>query len=360
MPQDGRIRPGEARSAGSLRRRRVPQTWPKHGRFRILAIDGGGIRGVFPATLLAELERRNTGGRPIGAFFDLIAGTSTGGILALGLAAGLTAAELQDLYVRRGPEIFPRLVAGWPGRVLDCLKWPWYLGNARYDRKSLREILSDKLADRTIGDAKVRLCIPCFDGRHGEVYVFKTPHHPDYRTDRFDPMIRAALATAAAPVYYRPLVEGGYTFVDGGVWANNPTLLAIIEALTAFDVDRDRIDVLSLGCGGDPYRVNWWQRRFGGLFYWRTAIFAAMRLQSLAATNQARLLLGPGQVIRIDAPTNEVKIALDDCRRAVLELVPAAEAAAAERGEKIARLFLSEPATPYEPVPVDEPESSGS
>ena len=238
--------------------------------------------------------------------------------------------------------------------------WPWYLGNARYDQKDLREILGPKLGDQTIGDAKVRLCIPSFDGRHSEVYVFKTPHHPDYRTDRFDPMIRAALATAAAPVYYRPLVEGGYAFVDGGIWANNPSMLAVIEALTAFDVDRDRIDVLSLGCGDEFYPVNWWQRRFGGLFFWRTAIFAAMRLQSLAATNQARLLLGPDQVMRIDAPTNESKIAMDDCSRAIAELVPAAEASAAKQGEKVARVFLAEPAAPYEPVPVEEPESSGS
>ena len=306
---------------------------------------------MFPATLLAELERRHTAGRPIGEYFDLVAGTSTGGILALGLAAGLTGGELQDLYVRRGPEIFPRLIGGWPGRVIDCLMWPWYLGSARYDRKALREILGEKLGSLTIGDAKLRLCIPCFDGRYSEVYIFKTPHHPDYRTDRFEPMMRAALATAAAPVYYRPLVEGGYTFVDGGIWANNPAMLAVIEALTAFDVDRDRIDVLSLGCGDDPYRVSRWQRRFGGLFFWKTAIFAAMRLQSVAATNQARLLLGPGQVIRIDAPTNEAKIAMDDCGRAITELVPAAKAAAVERGEGVARMFFVDPAAPYEPVP---------
>lgn len=357
MPQNGRLEPGEARSAGSLRHRRVPQAWPKDRRFRILAIDGGGIRGVFPATLLAELERHHTGGRPVGEYFDLAAGTSTGGILALGLAAGLSAGELQDLYVRRGSEIFPPRVGGLLGRLIEWLTWPWYLGSARYSQKALREILGEKLGDRTIGDARLRLCIPCFDGCHSEVYVFKTPHHPDYRTDRFDPMIRAALATAAAPVYFRPLVEGGYTFVDGGVWANNPSMLAVIEALTAFDVDRARIDVLSLGCGDDAYRVNTWQRRFGGLFFWRTVIFAAMRLQSLAATNQARLLLGADQVIRIDAPTNETKIRIDDCRRAIGELVPAAKAAAAENGEEIARLFLAEPAATYEPIPVEEAET---
>lgn len=233
--------------------------------------------------------------------------------------------------------------------------WPWYLGSARYNRKALREILEGILGDRTIDDAKVRLCIPSFEGRRGEVYVFKTPHHPDYRTDRFDTMIQAALATAAAPVYFRPLVEGGYTFVDGGVWANNPSMLAVVEALSAFDVDHNRIDVLSLGCGDDPYQVNWWQRCFGGLFFWRTAIFAAMRLQSLAATNQCRLLIGPERVIRIDAPTNEAKIALDDCARAITELVPAAGELATEWGEEIARVFLEEPATPFEPLPIEQP-----
>ena len=351
LTRPGRLEPGVARSTGALRRRRDPEPWPRDRRFRILAIDGGGIRGVFPATFLGELEKRHTNGRPIGEYFDLVAGTSTGGILAIGLAAGLSAGDLQNLYVQRGPEIFPRLVGGWVGRLIRGLTWPWYLGKARYDRKALEDILRQKLGGRTIGDASTRLCIPCFEGRHGEVYVFKTPHHPDYQTDRFDSMIRAALATAAAPTYFRPLVEGGYTYVDGGVWANNPSLLAVVEALTAFDVDRDQIDLLSLGCGDDPYRVNRWQRRFGGMLFWTTAIFAAMRLQSLAATNQARLLLGPEQVIRIDAPTNEAKIAMDDYGRAILELVPAAEAAASEQGETVAQVFLAEPAAPFVPVP---------
>ena len=350
MPQNGSLAPGEARSAGAIHHRRVPQAWPTDRKFRILSIDGGGIRGVFPAAFLRELERVHTGGRSIGEYFDLVAGTSTGGILALGLAAGFTASDLQELYVERGREIFPRPFGGWLGRVIGRL---WYLGSARYSQKALRNVLSEKLGDLTLGDSRVRLCIPCFEGRHSEVYVFKTPHHPDYRTDRFDPMIRAALATSAAPVYFRPLVEGGYTFVDGGVWANNPSMLAVVEAMTAFDVERDRIEVLSIGCGDDPYRVNWLQRRFGGLFFWRTAIFAAMRLQSLAATNQTRLLLGPGQVFRIDAPTNETKIALDDCERAIKELVPAAKLAAAERGDEIARRLLAEPAAPYEPIPVE-------
>ena len=95
------------RSSGALDRRRVPLFWPEDRPFRILSIDGGGIRGVYPATFLAGLEQRYLGGESVARYFDLIAGTSTGGILAVGLGAGITAVELRDLYVDRGCEIFP-------------------------------------------------------------------------------------------------------------------------------------------------------------------------------------------------------------------------------------------------------------
>ena len=107
MPEGRRLGPGEPRSAGAIAQRRVPQAWPKDRRFRILSIDGGGIRGIFPAAVLAGLERRYAGGSSIASYFDLVAGTSTGGILALGLGAGFSARDLFDLYALRGGEIFP-------------------------------------------------------------------------------------------------------------------------------------------------------------------------------------------------------------------------------------------------------------
>jgi patatin-like phospholipase/acyl hydrolase len=334
-----------------MAQRRVPQDWPQARRFRILSIDGGGIRGIFPAAVLAELERRYTASQPIGAYFDLIVGTSTGGILALGLGAGFTAAELRDLYVRRGCEVFPPLPETNLGRLRgwwrDKTHYVWH----RYDRAALEHLLTMQLGDRLFGDSKTRLCIPAFEGRHSEVFVYKTPHHPDYRTDRFERMVNVGLATAAAPTYYRPLDRGGYLLIDGGVWANNPIMLAVIEALTCFSVDRGQIDVLSLGCGDDPYVVSKRQISLGGLFFWKDGIFAAMRLQSLAATNQARLLLGPPAVTRIDAPTNEQKIALDDWKRSVAELVPAAVVTVEKNGDLIAANFLKEPATPFVPSP---------
>jgi uncharacterized protein len=353
MSEGRRLGPGEPRSAGSIPQRRIPQAWPKDRNFRILSIDGGGIRGIFPAAVLAELERRFTGGRSIGTCFDLVAGTSTGGILALGLGAGFAANDLLDLYLYRGCEVFPPFAQSPLGRVRAWLHNKRHYGRYLYDRDALESLLKDQLGDRLFGDSKVRLCIPAFEGKHSEVFVFKTPHHRDYKADRFERMVNVGLATAAAPSYFRPLVHGGYTLVDGGVWANNPIMLAVIEALTCFDISPDQIEVLSLGCGEDRYVVSEPQILKGGLWHWKDIMSAAMRLQSLAATNQARLLLGPPAIVRVDASPQVPVIQMDDWRRSVVALLPAANAAVAENGERIAGMFLARPAEPFIPVPVE-------
>jgi predicted acylesterase/phospholipase RssA len=104
----------QRRSAGALRGRRVQLPWSKDRDFRILSIDGGGIRGIYPAAFLAGLEQRYLGGSSVAGYFDLIAGTSTGGIIAIGLSAGLTAAALSDLYLRRGSEMDRMAASGRP------------------------------------------------------------------------------------------------------------------------------------------------------------------------------------------------------------------------------------------------------
>ena len=245
-------KPGaEPRSAGSRAARRIPLDWDKDRNFRILAIDGGGIRGIFPAAVLAGLEERYLGGRSIAGYFDLIAGTSTGGIIALGLAGGLTAGDLRQLYLERGNEIFPPYGLGLVGRIGRGLNTCRRLLRYSYDQDALAMLLRNYLGDLKLGAACTRLCVPSFDGVHGEVYIFKTPHHPDFRTDLHELMVKIALATSAAPTYYRPLRDGGYTFVDGGIWANNPVMIALTEALTSFNVDRERLCILSIGCGAE-------------------------------------------------------------------------------------------------------------
>jgi patatin-like phospholipase/acyl hydrolase len=342
MPEGGRLRPGEPRSAGAIPQRRVPQAWPKDGRFRILSIDGGGIRGVFPAAVLAGLERRYTGGSSIASYFDLATGTSTGGILALGLGAEYAARDLFELYAVRGGEIFPPR-----GRVGTWLRDKRQYARYAYDRLALQRLLTEKLGSRLFGESRLRLCIPAFEGRHSEVFVFKTPHHPDYKTDRFELMTTVALATSAAPTYFRPLEHGGYTLVDGGVWANNPLILAVIEALICFDITRDQIDVLSIGCGDDRYIVSDAEINKGGMWHWRKILSATMRLQSLAAVNQARLLLGPQQVVRIDPPPVQPPIRMDDWRRSVEKLAPAADQAVLADGDRVAEMFLRNPTAPF-------------
>lgn len=338
------------RSSGALVRRRVPLIWPEDRPFRILSIDGGGIRGVYPAAFLAGLERRYLGGESVAQYFDLIAGTSTGGILAVGLGAGITATELRDLYVHRGCEIFPPIRPRTLDGVLRRFRSACQVFKYRYDRKALKGILQETLGDRKFGEALTRLCIPSFDGRYGEVYIFKTPHHPDFRKDGREFMTKVAEATSAAPTFFRPLEDGGYTFVDGGVWANNPIMIGLVDALTCFTVKAEQVRILSLGCGDDPYIVDRRKIVGGGIWAWRDVIFAAMRLQSQNAIGQAGLLIGADRVIRIDVPLTKAKIEMDDWRRAVDELPGAAEAAVDELGPAVAERFLREPAVPYEPI----------
>jgi len=347
---DKEEKPPPKRSDGALRVRRVPRPWPKDRDFRILSVDGGGIRGIFPAAFLAGLEQRYLGGASVARHFDLIAGTSTGGIIALGLAAGLKGADLADLYLRRGSEIFPPPAPGWRGalgrRFADILQ----LFRYRYDGEALNAILKQTLGDRKFGQAQNRLCIPSFDGRYGEVYIFKTPHHPDFRMDAYEPMTKVAAATAAAPTFFQPLQDGGYTFVDGGVWANNPIMIALVDALTCFDVPRESVHILSLGCGDDPYVVGAPKIIRGGVLAWRDIIYAAMRLQSMNALGQAGLLIGPERIVRADAPASEGKIAMDDWMRAATELPGAAQAALEKLGDRVAGMFLKDTAGPYEPL----------
>ena len=204
----------------------------------------------------------------------MIAGTSTGGIIAMGLAAGLGAAELRDLYVERGREIFPPGRQGIIRAAEHCLRDALQCFKFRYDRRALMRILQETLGERQFGETRTRLCIPSFDGRYGEPYIFKTPHHPDFRKDASERMTKVAAATAAAPAFFQPLEDGGYTFVDGGVWANNPIMIALVYALSCFSVSPWRVRILRLGCGDAPYTVDRSKIRRGGLWQWRNIVYA--------------------------------------------------------------------------------------
>ena len=123
-----------------------------------------------------------------------------------------------------------------------------------------------------------------------------------------------------------------------------------MDALTCFAVPRERVCILSLGCGDEPYSVGRLKVFSGGLFAWMDIICAAMRLQSQNALGQAGLLIGADRVVRVDVPTTDDRVALDDWSRASEELPEAAIAALMHNGERVAATFLSEFALPYAPI----------
>ncbi|MBK9080724.1 MAG: patatin-like phospholipase family protein [Rhizobiales bacterium] len=328
------------RSDGTIQTRRVPLPWPGDRPFRILSIDGGGICGILPACILSELESRFLQGRSIGRYFDMIAGTSTGGIIALGLAHGLTAAQVRDIYMEKGGLIFPPR-----GPIRRMVGWLRQTQRYAYERQPLKDELLRIFGDAALAEARNRLCIPAFEGTHGEPWIYKTPHHPDYKRDKFEKMVTVGLATAAAPTFFAALDNNGYTMVDGGLWANNPVMNAVVDALTCFEIDRRQVQVLSLGCGETTFKVDA-SKTLGGFWQWRKAIKGAMRAQSLNALGQAYLLIGKDQVCRLDAPESSDPIGLDDYLRAKSELPGMARSLVEASGHRVAATFLNDEAVP--------------
>jgi patatin-like phospholipase/acyl hydrolase len=321
--------------------------WPSGKPFRILSIDGGGIRGILPAALLAEFETRHLGGRSAGDYFDLITGTSTGGIIALGLSVGMRASEILQLYIDCGEAIFPPIRP--PFRKLKSgLRFLRSLPRYRYERDSLERELRRLFGDRQLGEARCRLCIPAFDG-FTEVHIFKTPHHPDLRLDWREQMVTAALATSAAPTFFSVYRNGDRRFADGGVWANNPVMVGLTDALSCHALDRRQVEILSLGCGESDMLITEPQVRLGGLWHWKEIISSAMRLAGQNALGQAGLLVGRDHLLRMDAPLMpDHPIELDDYHRAREVLPPLARALADEFAEIVGQRFFTTPAEPYE------------
>jgi uncharacterized protein len=206
---------------------------------RVLAIDGGGIRGLIPALVLAELERRS--GRRVFELFDLIAGTSTGGILACALCAPdpLPAEEVAAIYEEEGPAIFDR-------SVWQRLRSAEGLLDEKYDAGALDRALERFLADKRLANTVPELIVPAYDMTEPGPFFFKTRNARERSTEDF-PLTVVARATAAAPTYFEPLPVGRRALVDGGVYAVNPAMSAFAEVLR-FQPSADVV-LLSLGTG---------------------------------------------------------------------------------------------------------------
>ena len=332
------------RSDGTIQKARVKQPWPKDRLFKILSIDGGGIRGVFPAAYLAEIERRFLGGAPVSGYFDMISGTSTGGIIALALVSELTAAQALAIYSERGERIFPRKTG--VGKIAQIARW---LTGPKHDPSLLRKELDEVFGDRPLDDATNRLVIPSFEGLHGEPFLYKTPHHPDYQLDRHKKMVEVALHTSAAPTFFPAVEDNGHIMLDGGLWANNPVMNALVDALACYDVPRENVRILSIGTGESTFTVEQAARQ-GGIRHWvfLRAFETASRAQSRNALGQAYLLVGKNNVLRIDVSESDNPIELDDVRRSLKELPLVARSLVEGSGHHVENMFLHQRATRFE------------
>lgn len=338
------------RSDGTIEHTRVKQPWPKDRLFRILSIDGGGIRGIFPASYLAEIERRFLNGASIGSHFDMIAGTSTGGIIALGLAHGMTAQQVLNIYMERGETIFPD--PKWFAKLWQKLR---FTVKAKHDQKVLHGELLRIFGDTVVNDAKTRLVIPSFEGAYGEPFIYKTPHHPDYQKDRHKKLVHVALHTTAAPAYYSAVENDGHIMLDGGVWANNPVMNALVDALVCYDIPRENIRILSIGTGDETIKLR--KRHLtGGVNGWGVSVGIPMlfkiasRAQSKNALGQAYLLAGKNNVVRIDVPESDEIIEMDDVASSKRILPNVAKAQAEASGHYINSMFLKDKVDEFTPV----------
>ena len=214
--------------------------------FKILSIDGGGFRGLFSSTVLSEFERINSS---ISTHFDMLCGTSTGGLIALALAAGCSSQEVVEFYKTWGPKIFPK-----PSlyRKLKRKISPTIAPNSRNTNKALTQAIQTIVGDNKMSDSNSYLCIPTLSLIDYSPFVFKTDHDPFLTRDSDALMKDVGLATSAAPFYFPATTAihlPGSQFLDGGLWANNPSLVGLIEAGRFFvgkDKPYKKVQILSI------------------------------------------------------------------------------------------------------------------
>ena len=221
-------------------------------KFKILSIDGGGIKGLYSAKILQLFEeslqkKHNNPNIRIVDHFDLICGTSTGGLIALAISLGKPMNEICDFYEKHGEKIFPS-----PNSFYrKFVRQTFFKG--KYSDNYLKQVLISFFGDHKIGDSQSLLCIPSYDFTNGTYALFRYDHK-EGNLSRHNKLkyVDVALCTSAAPTYF-PLAqikeENNTQFLDGGVWANNPALIGFTEAIRYFvgpDKAYDSIDLLSV------------------------------------------------------------------------------------------------------------------
>jgi uncharacterized protein len=278
-------------------------------RVKVVSIDGGGIRGIVPALVLAEFERRT--GKPAAELFDLIAGTSTGGILACALAKPdpLSAERLVDLYEREGPQIFKRSV--W--QRIHSVEG---LVDEKYDDEGLEEALGRYLGDARLRDTVTDVLIPAYDTERRRPEFFKSARAREDPSRDF--ALRAvARATSSAPTYFEPALIGDRPLIDGGVFAVNPGMCAVAEVMRYRP--GAEIVLVSLGTGQLTRPFPYAQVKEWGLVEWaRPVIDVVFDGASDVVDYQLTQVLGEQRFFRFQTELTSASDDLDDAGEANL------------------------------------------
>jgi uncharacterized protein len=282
---------------------------------KILSIDGGGIRGIIPAMVLAFIEEET--GKPISKQFDLVAGTSTGGIIALALTKprgtrpAWRASDLVQLYEDEGPNIFPRSLWRKATSMLGTI-------DERYPAGPLEEVLKRYLGETRLAQALKPVIISAYELESRQPFFFKSAKATKDPSYNFL-MREAARATSAAPTYFEPMKlktigrrtkdkVDYYTLVDGGVFANNPAMCAWAE-VSANGKPADAC-LLSLGTGELTRPLHYEDVKDWGLINWATPILNVVMDGVSDATNyQLTEMLGSKRYLRVTA---DLSIGMDD------------------------------------------------
>ncbi len=308
---------------------------------KILSLSGGGFKGFYTINVLAGLEESL--GYPIANKFDLIAGTSIGGIIALALAYEIPCKDIVTLFRENANLIFKR-------------RFSLGLCIPKYNNKELKKILVRLFGDKKIKDLKHRILIPTVNYSKGAPQIFKTRHHEDFKVDYKRHIVDVAMATSAAPIYFSIYHKSYGDFVDGGLVANHPGLFAFIEAKEFLKAREDDISILHIGTLSQKFTSSGSTRL--GLLGWSTKLLSVLFSCQETSVNQIlKIMLGDRYYVidNVITENQSKKIGLDKTKtvaRCILK----------QQAEESVKQFLGTDeymklknytAEPFKPIPID-------
>lgn len=273
----------------------------------MLCLDGGGIRGVFSISILLEIEKELK--VPINDLVDLVAGTSTGSIIASSVALGTPMEHVLAGYTKHGKKIFTRQAK------LGLFK-------SIYSDKQLRKFIMEAFGKKRLADITSPLLIPAVDLTHGRPFVHRSNYGNKAAKDLTIKLWDAVLSSCSAPVYFPPNNIGNdYLSIDGGLWANNPSIVCITEGIEYFRLALSDVKILSLGTGLQKIDFSIQQNKYWGVKQWLPFHFPslkvtpklldlALQLSSESVTYQCRKLLG-NNYLRLNKELGE-EVPFDD------------------------------------------------